>query len=102
MQIEIQDYCNNFYALRQNRPFDTSELLDITIFTMIEANDRHETVREKEQFTIGVLKHILNTDIKDIEANKFATETMEHYVKVLKRQLLKDTSCCLYSLLKCC
>ena len=102
MQKEIQDYCDNFYALRQNRPLDISELLDVTIFIMIEANDRHETVKEKEAFALGILKNILNKDIINMEENRLATAAMEYYVKVLKRQLLKDTSCCIYSLLKCC
>lgn len=91
MEKEIENYVKNFYLFRKNKKLDVDELLDVTIFIMIESNEYYDTIVDKEAFILGVMKSIIDADIVDLEANQFTKRYMEHYVATLKKQLLKNT-----------
>ncbi len=91
MQQEIDDYCKNFYIFRQHRALEIVELLDITVFIMIEVNIYYSTIAEKEEFALGIMRKLINTDITNPEENKSAIANMEYYIGIMKRQLWKES-----------
>ncbi len=103
MEAQIKEYCLNFHALRQNRPIQIEEWLDVCVFVMIESNMQIDgNIQNKEDFTLNVLNVLIEDTLYDENQRIIIAKYMIECVTTLKKQLLKnDYYCCLSSILCC-
>ncbi len=103
MEDQVNDYCLNFHLLRQYRAIEIEEWLDICIFIMIESNIQinRSYSNKKEEFVLKVINQLIKDTIQDQVQKDVVTSFTMETISSLKKQLLKNDYCCIYSLLCC-